>query len=415
MALEGVRGKVGILGFGMSKFGPNLSDRDYTHYAATAYTKALSNAGVSPEDIGQVVYGHYNPLFRGQIMGDIYVNETLGLELRPTLRVAAGGATGAAAIDAGVTYALAGRADIVLVLGFEKCSDTYNYETGEGISEALKAISFSADTIWEESLAFTAASSYAHTVNAFIAEHEGHPTDEEASLIAVNHHNNALLNPEAHCYGQEEYTLEKVMASPMISSPFRRGHNCQISEGAAALILISEKKAREMGVHDHVVWITGIGCSTDTGVVGLRTTVSQYLCGVRAMSLAYRTAGIQNPQKELGTVEIHDPFAHVVYMSLLEVGICDTWEETSRLLGDGFFSREGRLPLNLSGGLIGMGHPVGATNIAQAGWLFKQLTDQAGDAQVDFTNRPRRAALKGMGGPGDCYCYGIVLDVDPGA
>ena len=410
MTLRGMNGKVGILGFGMSKFGPDLSHQDYTHYAAIAYTGALQNAGISPDEIGQVVYGHYNPLFRGQIMGDIYVNETLGLELRPTLCVAAGGATGAAAIDAGVTYALSGRADVVLALGFEKCSDTYNYATGEGISEALKAISFSADTVWEESLGFTAASSYAHTVNAFIAEHDGHPTDEEASLIAVNHHNNALLIPEAHCYGQEPYTLEGVMASPMISSPFRRAHNCQISEGAAALILITEKKAKEMAVEDRVVWITGIGCSTDTGVVGLRDTVSEYLSGVRAMSLAYRAAGIRNPQKELGTVEIHDPFAHVVYMSLLEVGICETWQEASRLLADGYFHRDGPLPLNLSGGLIGMGHPVGATNIAQAGWLFKQLTNQAGEAQVDFTNRPRKAALKGMGGPGDCYCYGIVME-----
>ncbi|MGW8322968.1 MAG: thiolase family protein, partial [Thermodesulfobacteriota bacterium] len=162
MTLRGMKGKVGILGFGMSKFGPDLSHQDYTHYAAIAYTRALDSGGISPEDIEQAVYGHYNPLFRGQIMGDIYVNETLGLELRPTLRVTAGGATGAAAIDAGVTYALSGRADVVLVLGFEKCSDTYNYETGEGISEALKAISFSADTVWEESLGFTAASSYAH-------------------------------------------------------------------------------------------------------------------------------------------------------------------------------------------------------------------------------------------------------------
>jgi acetyl-CoA acetyltransferase len=343
-------------------------------------------------------------------MGDIYVNEAIGMELRPTLRVAAGGATGAAAIDAGVTYALSGRADVVLVLGFEKCSDTYNYETGEGISEALKAISFSGDTIWEESLGFTAASSYAHTVNAFIAEHDGHPTDEEASLIAVYNHNNALLIPEAHCYGQEPYTLEKVMASPMISSPFRRRHNCQISEGAAALVLVTERKAEELGVQDRVVWITGIGCSTDTGVVGLRSTVSEYLSGARAMGRAYETAGIRNPQKDLGAVEIHDAFAHVVYMALLEVGICETWQETSRLLADGFFARDGRLPLNLSGGLIGLGHPVGATNIAQAGLLFQQLTDQAGPAQVDFSTRPRKAALKGMGGPGDCYCYGIVLE-----
>ena len=66
--------------------------------------------------------------------------------------------------------------------------------------------------------------------------------------------------------------------------------------------------------------------------------------------------------------------------------------------------------MNLSGGLIGLGHPVGATNIAQAGWLFKQLTCQAGASQVDFSDKPKVAALKGMGGPGDCYCYGIVME-----
>jgi len=409
MALSGMRGKVGILGFGMSKFGPNQAGQDYTHYAATAYTRALKSAGVAPDRIDSVVYGHYNPLFRGQIMGDIYVNEALGLELRPTLRVAAGGATGAAAIDAGVTYALSGRADIVLVLGFEKCSDTYNFETGEGISEALKAISFSADTVWEESLGFTAASSYAHTVNAFIAAHDGHPDDEEASIIAVNHHNNALLIPEAHCYGEEAYTVEKVMGSPMISTPFRRGHNCRISEGAAALILVTEQKAKELGVADRVVWITGIGCATDTGVVGLRPTVSEYMSGVIAMRRAYQTAGIRHPRKELGIVEIHDPFAHVVYMALMEIGICKSWQETTALIREGAFARDGALPMNLSGGLIGLGHPVGATNIAQAGWLFLQLTGRAGAAQVDLADRPATAALKGMGGPGDCYCYGIVL------
>ncbi|MFH1539065.1 MAG: thiolase family protein, partial [bacterium] len=308
------------------------------------------------------------------------------------------------------TYALSGRADIVLVLGFEKCSDTYNFESEEGISEALKAISFSADTVWEESLGFTAASSYAHTVNAFMADHDGHPDDEEASIIAVNHHNNALLNPEAHCYGQREYTVEKVMASPMISSPFRRGHNCRISEGAAALILITEEKAKALGVADEVVWITGIGCSTDTGIVGLRPTISEYMSGSVAMNIAYKSAGIKDPLKELGTLEIHDPFAHVVYMAIMEIGICKTWQETSSLIKDGYFARDGRLPMNLSGGLIGMGHPVGATNIAQAGWLFRQLTGAAGEAQVDLSDRPGRAALKGMGGPGDCYCYGIVME-----
>lgn len=410
MALKGVRGKIGILGFGMSKFGPKLEDQDYTSYAATAYVKALQSAGISPADIESIVYGHYNPLFRGQIMGDIYVNEAIGMELRPTLRVAAGGATGAAALDAGVTYALSGRADVVLVLGFEKCSDTLNFETGEGISEALKGISFSADTVWEEPLGVTAASNYANTVNAFKAEHDGHPNDVEATRIAVNHHNNALLIPEAHCYGQSPYTVEKVMSSPMISEPFRRGHNCQISEGSAALILITEEKAVEMGVNDRVVWITGIGCSTDTGIVGLRPTVSAFKSGEISMQRAYKTAGITDPKKQLGTLEVHDPFAHVVYMALLEIGVCETWEETSRLLAEGFFDRDGRLPLNLSGGLLGMGHPVGATNIAQAGWLFNQLTGQAGTAQISFDNKPKTAALKGMGGPGDCYCYGAVFE-----
>jgi acetyl-CoA C-acetyltransferase len=410
MALQGVRGRVGILGFGMNKFGPGDPTKDYNQQAAIAYAKCIANAGVSPENIDMAVYGHYNPLFRGQIMGDIYVNETIGFDLKQTLRVAAGGATGAAALDAGVTYALSGRADIVLVLGFEKCDDTYNFNTKEGISEALKAISFSADTIWEEPLGVTAASNYANTVNAFKAVHNGHPTDLEASRIAVDHHNNSLLIPEAHCYGQKPYTIDMIMNSPMISEPFRRMQNCQISEGSAAIILITEQKANEMGVADRVAWITGIGCSTDTGIVGLRPTVSEYKSGVVSMRRAYKTAGITNPRKQIGTIEIHDPFAHVVYMALIEIGICDTWQELSRLCEEGFFSRDGRLPVNLSGGLIGLGHPVGASNIAQAGWMYFQLTGQAGDAQVDFSNKPKIGALKGMGGPGDCYCYGLIME-----
>jgi len=410
MTLTGVRGKVGILGFGMSKFGPALHETDYNHLSAIAYTRALANAGLEPELIDLAVYGHYNPLFRGQIMGDIYVNETLGLELKPTLRVAAGGATGAAALDAALTYGLAGRSDITLCLGFEKGYDCKDFSTGATVTEVLKAISFSGDTVWEEPLAFTAATSYANTVNAFIAEHEGHPTEDEAGWIAVHHHNNALLIPEAHCYGQEPYTLESVNASPMVAAPFRRRHNCQVSEGAAALILITEAKAKELKVADQAVWITGAGGSTDTGLVGLRPTVSQYTCGALAMQRAFRTAGIKDPQKELGLLEIHDPFTHVVYMALLEIGITQTWQETSRLLEEGFFWRDGRLPMNLSGGLIGLGHPVGATNIAQAGWIFYQLTGQAGQAQVNFQGRPHRGALKGMGGPGDCYCYGAVFE-----
>jgi acetyl-CoA C-acetyltransferase len=343
-------------------------------------------------------------------MGDIYVNESIGLELRHTMRVAAGGATGAAALDAGLTYILSGRSDVTLVLGFEKGYDCKDFASGDTVSEVLKAISFSADTIWEEPLGLTAATSYANTVNAFIAEHDGHPTEDEASEIAVHHHNNALLIPEAHCYGQKPYTVESVKASPMIAAPFRRRHNCQITEGAAALILISEEKAKELKVADKVVWITGAGGSTDTGLVGLRPTVSKYMCGILAMQRAYQTAGIKDPQKDLALVEIHDPFTHVVYMALIEIGITKSWQETSALLKDGFFWRDGKLPMNLSGGLIGLGHPVGATNIAQAGWIYKQLTGQAGDSQVKFMGRPLRGALKGMGGPGDCYCYGAVFE-----
>lgn len=410
MAITGMRGKVGVLGFGMTKFGPGIYDKDLPYLAAIAYTNALENAKIAPDLIDFAVYGHYNPLFRGQIMSDIYVNETLGLELKPTIRIAAGGATGAAAIDTGVTVGLSGRADVILVLGFEKGYDCWNYKSKESVSEVLKGIIFSADTIWEEPLEMTAAANYASTVNTFRAEHGGHPTDEEASLIAVSHQTNSLLIEEAHCYGQKELTVDDVMNSPIIAEPFRRGHNCQISEGAAAMILITEKKAKELKVSDRVVWITGVGASTDTGLVGWRPSLSRYQSGEYALEAAYKSAGIRDPQKELGLVEIHDPFAHVVYMALMEIGIAKDEDEASALLKDGYFFRDGRLPINLSGGLIGLGHPVGATNIAQAGWLFKQLTGQAGKSQVDFSNRPKVGALKGMGGPGDCYCYGQVYE-----
>jgi len=107
--------------------------------------------------------------------------------------------------------------------------------------------------------------------------------------------------------------------------------------------------------------------------------------------------------------------ASVTLHEMVQRGEQSPWEKSGNAskileLAGGVFMRDGRLPVNLSGGLIGLGHPVGATNIAQAGWIFKQLTGQAGAAQIDMSNKPKRAALKGMGGPGDCYCYGAVFE-----
>ena len=153
--------KVAVMGRGCTKFKSRWVEKTYFELAVDAVKEAILDAGIKKDDIECAVYGIYNELFERQVMPDVYVHDYLGLRLKPSTRVTAGGATGGAAIRSAYLEVASGQADIALVVGVEKATECYNYDIGSSTPETLKAISYSVDMTWEYALGPTAAASFA--------------------------------------------------------------------------------------------------------------------------------------------------------------------------------------------------------------------------------------------------------------
>jgi acetyl-CoA C-acetyltransferase len=195
----------------------------------------------------------------------------------------------------------------------------------------------------------------------------------------------------------------------MICYPFKFYDNCLYSEGAAALILASEEKARE--ITDKPVWISGIGASLDYACMGNRymddpRAVAEFRSSIVAADVAYKMAGVKNPRQEIHFAELHDAFTGTEIMAYEDCGFC-TKGEGGRLVDEGVVWLDGELPVNPSGGLLGMGHPVGATGIMQTVEAMLQLREEAGDGQV---RNARRGLVQSIGVVACAWTVAIVLE-----
>lgn len=395
--------RVAIAGTGTTPFRARWIEKTTIELAQDALALALADAGIERNEIQSVVYGIYNEFFQRQFMPDVYVHHHLGLGGVPSSRVATGGATGGAAVRAAFAEIASGLHDVVLVLGVEKCTDCYAYGIGSPTPEVLRAILYSADMSFEQPAGLTAAASYALPTVAHMDRY-GTPTARQMALVAVKNHRNARRNPIAQ--SPKDLTVEQVLASRMICHPFRFYDNCLYSEGAAALILVSEDRARALG--RPVAWITGVGGSTDHAFPGERPDITEFASTRLAGEAAYRMAGIRDPRHELDLVEIHDAFTAAEILSYEAFHLCAPGEG-GRLLDEGTVFMEGDLPVNPSGGLIGCGHAVGATGVMQVGEAALQVTGRAGERQVP---EARRALVQSIGGPATAWTFAFVVEAD---
>ncbi|HEX4922643.1 MAG TPA: thiolase family protein, partial [Bdellovibrionales bacterium] len=338
-----------------------------------------------------------------QVQPDLYVHDYLGLGGKPAMRVNTGGATGAAAIRAGFMEIASGQSDINLVLGVEKCSDCYDYNVGSATPEALKSISFTADMTYEQPTGRTAAASFALATIAHQKKY-GNPTAEQMAMVSVKNHANAAKNPIAQ--SGKTLTMKEVLESPMIAYPFRFYDNCLYSEGSSAVILASEEKARQLCKNP--VWIDGVGASLDYAIMGNRDNLYTFEASKLATKRAYKMAGITKPREELDLAEMHDAFTATEILAYQDCFICEEGEG-GKLIEKGVTQPDGDFPVNLSGGLIGCGHAVGATGIMQTIEIALQLQGRATGRQLDD---PRRGMIQNIGGIGCAWTVSFVLSKD---
>ncbi len=393
--------KVAIVGFGTTQFRARWIEKTYYELAYDAAKLAFEDAGIDKKEIGGVVYGIYNEFFERQLMPDVYIHNYIGMGLKPSVRVATGGATGGAAVFVAWSWIASGLYDSVMVLGVEKATDNYNYVLGHSTPEVLKAILFSGDMTFETPMGITAAASYALPLVAHMNKY-GTPTEKQMAMVSVKNHKNAMNNPIAQ--SPKLLTIDDVLNSKMITYPFKFYDNCLYSEGASAVILASEDKAKELT--DNPAWITGVGLSLDKAYAGERDDIAVFTSSVYAGKDAYKMAGIRNPRKDLDFAELHDAFTGAEILSYEAFNFCKPGEG-GKLIEDGVVEMDGELPVNPSGGLIGCGHAVGATGVMQTGEAALQVQGRAEKRQV---KNARKGIVQSIGGPATAWTAALIVE-----
>jgi acetyl-CoA C-acetyltransferase len=360
--------KVAVVGAGVSKFGVRKATyRDLVWEAGKACFDSVPAVG--PADLQGLVVGSVMPertAFQSHISS--LAAEALGIKPdRLSARTEHMCASGTVGIRYAYAFIAAGLADLVMVLGVEKL----NVPTGE---EAILNMGTGVDREWEAAHGLTAPPCFALAAQAHMARYG--TTEEQMAMVSVKNHNHASRNPYAHF--QKGATLDQVLCSRMIATPFRLFMCSPITDGAAAVILASEERAGDLT--DRPVWIRGTGQALDGFTLSsLHPDYSHWPAMTRAAGHAYQMAGVRAEDVDLA--EVHDCFAIAEIIAYEELGFCAKGEGGAFVEG-GHSDYGGRVVVNPRGGLIGCGHPLGATGIAQAAEVFWQLRGEAGARQV---------------------------------
>ena len=358
--------KVGIAGIGHAKFGKRI-DVTLRELAYEAVTRALEDAEINAKDIDASVIGVACEEFAAQVSPAVLVHDYVGMGNKPVFRAEAACATGSAAIQAGWSLVKADLADVVLVVGAETM-------THLGTSKATDVIARAGDTRWEYPFGATFPSFYAIMAKAHMNEYS--TTREQFSMVSVKNHMYGALNPYAHI--QKTITLEEAMKSSMICYPLNLYDCCLISDGAAAVVLANEEKAKK--ISDTPIWLKGLGAASDTMMISERETLTELRATRIAADKAYRMAGITAGEVDVAVV--HDCFTIGEIMAYEDLGFCKKGE------GGKFIEEKqsyigGKTPINTDGGLKSKGHPLGATGVSMTIEITKQLRGEAGKRQVN--------------------------------
>ncbi len=372
---------VAVIGVGMTEFGELWGDSLRTIWAKAAVA-ALADAGIDSVDL--ITVGCMSPgLFVGQEHLASLLADELGMAGVAASRVESACASGGLAVRAGFAEVAAGLADTVLVSGVEKMTDV------DG-ADATYALGTAADQEWEGFHGITFPGLYAMLARAHMARFG--TTVEQLAAVAVKNHANGLLNPHAQYH--LKVTIKDVLESTMVADPLRLLDCSPVTDGAAALVLTTVERARELAGGRPVVKISGSGLATDTISLANREDLTELRAVRLAAERAYRMAG--RKAEDLHVVEVHDCFTIAEIMATEAIGLFDPGFGGTAA-ADGLTAIGGKIPVNTSGGLKSKGHPVGATGAAQIAEIVSQLRGEAGQRQVEGA---RIGLAQNMGGSG---------------
>lgn len=348
---------VHIVGVGMTRFGKH-PDSDATDLGAAALLEAIEDAGIDPRLIQSAYCGH---VFQGMVMGQRILAQ-VGLAGLPLANVENACSSGATAIREGSLAIRAGEYDVVVAIGAEHLTTNFAGALTPDPSDPEAAIGATMPGI------------YAMRATRYMEEFG--MTREQLALIPVKNKKNAAANPLAHF--RKEITVEDVLESRPIADPLRL-HDCSpVTDGAAVVIMMSDKA---LAAHGKSRAVRLAASTLLTGSVDVTPTSMTFEPLSRdTAKLAYDRAGV-GPD-EVDFAEVHDCFSIAEVLRVEGCGLFGQGEYPGAV-ERGEASIGGRLPINPSGGLIGKGHPLGGTGVAQVVELVRQLRGEAGVRQIE--------------------------------
>jgi acetyl-CoA C-acetyltransferase len=365
--------RVAVIASGQTNHTSKRSDVNIPEMIKEAVDRALAQANITLDDIDAVVIGNMEH-FEGINLSDMWASEGAGSVLKPAMKIATGGTTGASVGACAYYHCASGLFDTVLAIGWEKLSEG---DTTGGIITAF-------DPIVERMTLAGAVGGLAIEATRYMQKYN--VPEETIALAAVRARKNAQKNPHAHL--KLELTVEHVLSSPYIAYPIHYLDMCPTSDGACAVIMATEKRAKQLC--SRPAWINAVVCRHNhawiSDVFDQRTLES-------AAVEAYRIVGITDPLKELDVIELYDPASYTLVAWLEDLHLCGPGEGR-RLVEEGVTAMEGELPLNPSGGVVST-NPIGATALIRLAEAAMQIHGVAGEHQVDGV---RTALSTGFGG-----------------
>jgi acetyl-CoA C-acetyltransferase len=359
---------VALVGAGVTKFGVRkASYRDLIWEAGKACFDSVP--ALRPKDLEGLVVGSVMPE-RTAFQSHVSSMAAEALGIRPSAlsaRTEHMCASGTVGIRYAYAFIAAGLADLVMVLGVEKLNQPVT-------DEAILNMGAGVDREWEACHGLTAPPCFALAAQRHMAQYG--TTEEQLGRVGVKNHNHASRNPNAHF--QKGATLEQVLCSRMIASPLRLYMCSPITDGGAAVILASGERARDLT--ERPVWIRGTGQALDGFTLSsLPEDYAQWPAMKRAAQAAYAMAGIG--PRDVDLAELHDCFAIAEIIAYEELGFCEKGDG-GPFVEKGRSDYGGEVVVNPRGGLMGCGHPLGATGVAQAVEVWVQLRGEGGTRQV---------------------------------
>ncbi|TPK87020.1 thiolase domain-containing protein [Mesorhizobium sp. B2-4-13] len=332
-------------------------------------TKAVDDAGLEPSQIDSIVVGHYNSGLSSQdFAAPLVLQAEPAFRFKPTVRVENACATGSAAIRAGLSQIAARDARAVLVIGVEKMTSLPNMEVGK----ALQNASYRRE---EGNVPGGFAGVFAAIADSYFAKWGDQ--SEIMAYIAAKNHRNGIANPYAHMRRDLGFEACNVVSdkNPIVAGPLRRTDCSMVSDGAAAIVLADTAYSTSAR---RAIGFRGLGHATDFMPMS-RRDMTRFEGGEVAWRQALSAAGVV--LSDLDLVETHDCFTIAELIEYETMGLVPHGEGRRAIL-EGWVTKEGRLPVNPSGGLKAKGHPIGATGVSMHIMAALQLSGEAGDMQI---------------------------------